>query len=84
MTERSELIGQNVDSVRKGLLSALEAKGFAVTRETRAKGEGGQGYVEELTHDGQQVLTTLMPVDPDTTAVLQTWSGVRKEKEAKR
>ena len=73
--ERSAMVGHDVDATRKSLLAALEGKGFKLTRETRAKGEGGDGWVEELVRGREQVVSTLMPVDGGMTAVLQTWSG---------
>jgi hypothetical protein len=73
--QRSAVIAHDVDTTKKELTEALKAKGFELTRESRAKGEGGQGWVVELSHGRDQVVGTLMPIDGGMTAVMETWSG---------
>ncbi len=72
---RTSLVTGTLDSVRRQVVARLEREGFQPVRENQVVLDGSPRLTLEYARPGEQVVTTLSPVDGQTTAVLQMWLG---------
>ncbi|MDC0708813.1 hypothetical protein POL68_10070 [Stigmatella sp. ncwal1] len=72
---RSSLVKGELEAVRRQVSEGLAQQGFSLVRQTGGKLGGEQRFTLEHARKGQQVVTTLSPVDAGTTAILQMWMG---------
>lgn len=91
---RTSLVSGDLTQVQQRMVSELERQGFQLVRQAAVKLEGQTRVTMEHARKGEQVMTTLSPVDEGMTAVAQMWVGsdrpdaipnddaVRKKREA--
>jgi hypothetical protein len=72
---RTSLVTGSLDSVRRQVVAQLGHEGYQPVRESQIVMEGTPRLTLEYARPGEQVVTTLSPVDGQTTAVLQMWIG---------
>lgn len=91
---RTSLVTGDLTQVQQRASAELERQGFSLVRQNALKMDGETRVTMEHARKGEQVMTTLSPVDEGMTAVAQTWVGsdrpdaipnddaVRKKREA--
>ncbi|WP_343073588.1 hypothetical protein [Pyxidicoccus fallax] len=72
---RSSLVEGNLEDVRQRVSQALVKEGYAPVRQSALKLGGETQLTLEHARKGEQVLTTLRPVEAGLTAMVQMWVG---------
>ena len=72
---RAQVVERGLDEVRRALLTRLSAAGYRAVRESGGPWEGRRTLVLEFTRGAEQLLTTLVELEPSRVAVSQTWVG---------
>jgi len=72
---RTSLVTGGLTQVQQRASAELERQGFSLVRQNALKMDGDTRVTMEHARKGEQVMTTLSPVDEELTAVAQTWVG---------
>ncbi|MFY0566186.1 hypothetical protein ACN28E_20435 [Archangium lansingense] len=72
---RTQVVERSLDAVRQELTSRFTAAGYALVRESGGRLDGRRTLVLEYARGAEQVLTTLVELEPSRVAVSQAWVG---------
>src|SRR5690606_38031739 len=72
---RSSLVEGDLEQVRQRVSKELARQGFEPVRQSAVKLDGKTHVTLEFARKGEQVMTTLSPVDESVTAMVQMWVG---------
>ncbi len=72
---RTQVVERGLEAVRQELAAGFTAAGYAPVRESGSRLDGQRTLVFEYARGAEQVLTTLVELEPSRVAVSQAWVG---------